>query len=90
MPVTIRIPTPLRKHTAGRDNITVEAETVRAALDALDRLHPGVKDRLLDERGVRRFINVYYREEDIRFLQNLDTPVTEGGELVVVPALAGG
>lgn len=89
MPVTVIIPTPLRRHTAGQASVVVDADTVGAVIDALDALHPGLRGRLCDERGVRRFINIYYRDEDIRFLQSLDTRVTDG-ELVVVPALAGG
>ncbi len=91
MSIRIRIPTPLRRYTAERDIVTVDAPRVREALDALDAAHPGIKARLCDEAGaLRRFVNVYYRDEDVRFLQGLDTPIDDGSELSIVPAIAGG
>jgi molybdopterin synthase sulfur carrier subunit len=91
MTINVRIPGPLRKFTAGKDQVQVQGRTVRAAIDELERAHPGIKERLCDEGGgLRRFINIYYKDEDIRFLKNLDTELEEGGELSVVPAMAGG
>jgi sulfur-carrier protein len=91
MSIRIRIPTPLRRFTDNKDIVDVQAATVRAAIDALEAQHPGIKDRLCDERGaLRRFVNVYYRDEDIRFLDNIDTKLDDGSELSIVPAIAGG
>lgn len=91
MAVTIRIPTPLRRYTDEQDAVEVEASDVRAALDALEAAHPGIKERICDESGaLRRFVNVYYKDEDIRFLDNIDTKVDDGTELSIVPAIAGG
>lgn len=87
---TVRIPTPLRTLTGGADEISAEGATVRAVLDALEAKHPGLKDRLLDDKGVRRFVNIYLGEEDIRFLDGLDTAVKGDDQLSVVPAIAGG
>lgn len=91
MSVRIRIPTPLRRFTADKDVVPVEARKVGEALDALEAAHPGIKPRLCDETGaLRRFVNVYYKDEDIRFLQGLDTALDDGTELSIVPAIAGG
>ncbi len=90
MSLKVRIPTPLRSLTGDRDEVTVEGATVRAALDDLERQCPGIKDRVLDEKGVRRFVNVYVGDEDIRFLDGLSTAVKDGEEIPIVPAIAGG
>lgn len=91
MSIHIRIPTPLRRFTADRDRVEVEAKTVRAAIDALEAAHPGLKARLCDDSGaLRRFVNIYYKDEDIRFLKELDTELEAGSELSIVPAIAGG
>jgi adenylyltransferase/sulfurtransferase len=91
MAITVRIPTPLRKYTDNKENVLVQGATVRAVIDELDKAHPGIKDRLCDEKGaLRRFVNIYYRDEDIRFLDNIDTKLDDGSELTVVPAIAGG
>ena len=87
----VRIPTPLRKLTDGKEEVRAAGATVRAVLEDLDRQHPGVRARLFDDAGsVRKFINVFANEEDIRFLQNLDTPVKDSDEISIVPAIAGG
>lgn len=87
----VRIPTPLRKLTAGKEEVSVAGATVRDILDDLDRQHPGIRARLFDDGGsVKKFINVFANEEDIRFLQGLDTPVTDRDEISIVPAIAGG
>lgn len=91
MAVSIRIPTPLRRFTDDNDLVQVEAKNVRDAVEALESAHPGIKARLCDDNGaLRRFVNVYYGDEDIRFLDNLDTALDDGSELSIVPAIAGG
>lgn len=91
MPNLIRIPTPLRNLTANAAEVSVSASTVGAALDSLESKHKGIKARICDEKGnVRRFVNVFLNDEDIRFLQNLDTPLKDGDHLSIVPAIAGG
>jgi molybdopterin synthase sulfur carrier subunit len=89
--VLVRIPTPLRRLTGGRGEVTAEGRTVQDILDALERQFPGVKERLYDEAGqLRRFVNIYVNDEDIRFAQGLETTVKKGDELSIVPAIAGG
>lgn len=90
MDVTVRIPTPLRSLTGGEEAVKISGATVRDVIDGLERAHPGMKDRLLDDKGVRRFVNIYVGEEDIRFLDGLDTALTSGQEISIVPAIAGG
>ncbi len=91
MAVNVKIPTPLRKFTDGADVVPVEAATIREVLDALEAAHAGIKSKLCDADGnVRRFINVYANDEDIRFAQKLDTPVSDGDEISIIPAIAGG
>lgn len=91
MPITVRIPTPLRALTAGKDAVQAKATTIRELLDTLDRAHAGLKGRLCEPTGeVRRFVNLYVNNEDIRFLKALDTPLKDGDEVSVVPAIAGG
>ena len=89
--VLVRIPTPLRRLTGGRGEVTAEGRTVQEILDALERQFPGVKERLYDEAGqLRRFVNIYVNDEDIRFAQGLETTLKKGDELSIVPAIAGG
>jgi sulfur-carrier protein len=91
MSVRVRIPTQLRPLAGGAGEITVEGETVGDALKALDVAHPGFGERLFDEGGnLRRFVNVFLGEEDIRFLDGLGTPAPAGSVVSVVPAVAGG
>jgi molybdopterin converting factor small subunit len=91
MTITVRIPTQLRQLTGGQGEIPVEATTVGEALRALDGTNPGFGERIFDESGgLRRFVNVFLAEEDVRFLDGLNTPVTEGAVLSIVPAVAGG
>jgi molybdopterin synthase sulfur carrier subunit len=91
MSVSIRIPSVLRTLTAGKDTIQVEAATVDAALGALEAVHPGIKARLCDEQGkLRRFVNVFVGEEDIRFLDGQQTALKAGDLIDIVPAIAGG
>ena len=91
MTVQVRIPTLLRTLTGGEGEVTLEAGTVDSVLKALDAAHPGLADRLFDEAGkLRRFVNVFVADEDVRFLQGLDTPVADGQTMSIVPAVAGG
>jgi MoaD family protein len=76
--------------TGGKDEIEAKGATVREVIEDLDRNYPGIKDRLCDEKGVRRFVNIYQNEEDIRFLDGLETVVKEGDSVSIVPAIAGG
>jgi molybdopterin synthase sulfur carrier subunit len=89
--VKVRIPTPLRKLTNNEELVDIEADTVAEAIQALQSRYPGIKERLLDEKGeVRRFVNVYVNEEDIRFLQNQSTALKNDNEISIIPAIAGG
>jgi sulfur-carrier protein len=91
MSVTVRVPTTLRTLTAGASEVAVDGATVAEALDALESAHPGFKERLLDdEGGLRRFVNVFVADDDVRFLQGLDTPVPDGETVSIIPAVAGG
>jgi molybdopterin synthase sulfur carrier subunit len=91
MPVLVRIPTPLRSLTKGNAEIQDKGETIDSLVSDLDRQYPGLKDRLLDESGeLRRFINIYVNQEDIRFLQAKKTGLKDGDEVSIVPAIAGG
>ena len=74
----------------GKEQVDVEGATVRDVVEALEKKAPGIKERLLDEKGVRRFINLYVGDEDVRFLDGLDTKLTSGTEISIVPAIAGG
>ncbi len=91
MSVTVRIPTQLRPLTGGVSELTVEAANVREAIELADREHPGLKARVLDDGGsLRRFVNMFVADEDIRFLQGLDTDLVAGATLSIIPAVAGG
>jgi len=91
MAVTIRIPTQLRALAGGAGEVSVEAATVSDALKALDAQHAGFAERLFDDKGeLRRFVNVFVADEDIRFLQGIDTALDAGTTVSIVPAVAGG
>jgi len=90
MAITVRIPTPLRSLTGGADEVSAEGATVGAIIDNLESQFPGIKDRLCDDKGVRRFVNIYANDEDIRFLDDLDTALSDGDSVQIVPAIAGG
>ena len=90
METTVRIPTPLRTLTGGSDEVLAAGETVGAVIEDLEAKYPGIRDRLLDAKGVRRFINIYVGEEDIRFLEGLATKLEGAGPISIVPAIAGG
>ena len=91
MAVQVLIPTPLQKFTNDETSVALEAVSVDGLIDALDGRYPGLKARLCDEAGkLRRFLNVYVNSEDIRFLDNQATPLNDGDEVSIVPAVAGG
>jgi molybdopterin converting factor small subunit len=87
---TVRIPTPLRTLTAGKDEVEASGATVAELITNLESQFPGIRDRLLDEKGVRRFINVFVGDEDIRFLDGLKTELKGNEQISIVPAIAGG
>ena len=87
----VRIPTPLRKLTDGKEEVTASGSTVGEVLENLDKAHPGIRARICDDSGaVRKFVNIFANDEDIRFLQNLETPLKDSDEVSIVPAIAGG
>ena len=91
MTTTVRVPTQLRMLTGGVGEIPVDGSTVGEVLKGLDAAHPGFAGRLFDDAGnLRRFVNVFLADEDVRFLSGLETPVTGGQTLSIVPAVAGG
>jgi len=90
MPITIHIPTPMQQHADGQASVQVVGSTVQAALTALGEKYPGLKQRIFENGQVRRFVNIYLNNEDIRYLDNLATPVKDGDELAIIPAVAGG
>ena len=91
MPVTVRIPTPLRGLTNDLDVVASEGGTLAACIDGLESSYPGIKERICDEEGeIRRFVNVYVNGEDVRFLGGLETELSAGAEVSIVPAVAGG
>jgi molybdopterin synthase sulfur carrier subunit len=91
MAAKVRIPTTLRSLTSGASEVEVEGSTVGDVLKALDAAHPGFADRLIDDDGgLRRFVNVFVADDDVRFLQGLDTPVPDGETVAIIPAVAGG
>ena len=91
MAVTVRIPTTLRPLTGGNSQIQVEGSTVAEVLKALDAAHPGIGDRLLDDEGkLRKFVNVFVADDDVRYLEGLNTAVPAGTTMSIIPAVAGG
>lgn len=91
MSIKVRIPTPLQKYTNNQGEVSVDATNIRSLIESLEKNFPGIKERICDETGkVRRFINIYVNEEDIRFLQMDQTPIKDGDEISIIPAIAGG
>ena len=90
MAVTVRIPTPLRKFTGDQADVEVDGGTVGELIDNLEAKHAGIKERIADESGIRRFVNIYVNEEDIRFLDGPATGLKDGDQVTIVPAIAGG
>ena len=91
MAVMVRIPTPLRRLTGNADKVEVEADNLQGVVDALDDTHSGIKERICGEDGqIRHFVNIYVNDEDVRYLDGLNTPTKSGDEISIVPAVAGG
>ena len=91
MSVKVRIPTPLQKLTQDQTEVEVNAKTIQELIERLNQSYPGVKDRICDTSGnIRRFVNIFLNEEDIRFLKKEATPLKDGDEVSIVPAIAGG
>ena len=91
MPVTISIPITYRRLTQQQSEVTARGTNLRELLEDVESQYPGIKSALLDENGqIRRFINIYIREEDVRYLQGLETPVEDNSEIIILPAIAGG
>lgn len=91
MSVSVRIPTILRSYTGGESQVSADGATLADVLDSLESAHPGIKARVVDDGGaLRRFVNVYVAEEDVRFSDGLQTPTPEGAQISIIPAVAGG
>ena len=91
MAVTVRIPTTMRPISGGASTVSVEGANLRDVLTALDAAHPGFKDRLFDAEGaLHKFVNVFVSDDDVRYLEGLDTPVAAGDTVSIIPAVAGG
>lgn len=91
MSINVRIPTILRTYTQDQSQVTAEGATLTEVLDSLETSFPGIKARVIDEQGaLRRFVNIYVAEEDVRFASGLDTPTPDGAQVSIIPAVAGG
>jgi MoaD family protein len=90
MAIEVRIPTILRTYTDGAKSVEAEGNTLAGLIDDLDGSHPGIKERLLDGADLRRFVNIYVNDEDVRFIGGLEAALSDGDQVVVLPAVAGG
>ena len=90
MAIEVRIPTILRTYTGGEKAVTASGDTLATLIDDLEANHPGIKERLLDGAELRRFVNIYVNDEDVRFLGSLEATLKDGDNVVVLPAVAGG
>lgn len=90
MDTIFRIPAPLRTLTGGKNEVVANGATLADAIADLERRHPGIKDRLLDDKGIRRFVNIFVGDEDVRFLAGLQTQLKAGDAISIIPAIAGG
>ena len=90
MAIEVRIPTILRTYTGGEKAVDASGDTLAALIDDLEASHPGIKERLIDGADLRRFVNVYVNDEDVRFTGGLETSLSDGDQVVVLPAVAGG
>lgn len=91
MPITVHVPTPLRKLTANQAQVQVEAATIAELVDGLEQAHAGLREKLVDDGGeIRRYVNIYVNDEDIRFLDGKETALADGDNVSIVPAIAGG
>ena len=90
MPVTVKIPVPLQRLTDGKEEVEGEAGTIISLVNSLDQKYPGLAERISEDGKLRRFVNIYVNEEDVRFMKNEETVVKDGDEISIVPAIAGG
>ena len=90
MAIEVRIPTILRTYTDGAKSVEATGATLSGLIDDLEGNHPGIKERLLDGAELRRFVNIYVNDEDVRFIGGLEAPLSDGDQVVVLPAVAGG
>ena len=91
MSISVRVPTILRPYTQGASEVSVEGSTLSEVLESLDTSYPGIKGRVLDDAGeLRRFVNVYVDDDDVRFAEGLQTTIKDGGQVSIIPAVAGG
>jgi molybdopterin synthase sulfur carrier subunit len=90
MPVRVHIPTPMRQHTDNQAVVESSGTSIKDLLDQLGKKYPGIVSRIFENGQVRRFVNIYLNDEDIRYLDNLQTPVKDGDEVSIIPAVAGG
>jgi len=90
MAIEVRIPTILRTYTGGEKSVEASGDTLSGLIDALEANHPGIKDRLIEGEELRRFVNVYVNDEDVRFTGSLETALSDGDQVVILPAVAGG
>lgn len=91
MSINVRIPTILRTYTQDQSQVAADGATLTEVLDSLESIYPGIKARVIDDNGaLRRFVNIYVAEEDVRFAQGLDTPTPDGAQVSIIPAVAGG
>ena len=90
MPVEVRVPTILRTYTAGEKVVSADGASLHAVVLDLDTRYPGIAGRIVDDSGLKRFVNVYLNDEDVRFLDGLATPVADGDAVTILPAVAGG
>lgn len=90
MAIEVRVPTILRTYTGGEKSVSAEGGTLAALIDDLESNHPGIRERLVDGADLRRFVNVYINDEDVRFIGGLGAPLADGDQVVVLPAVAGG
>jgi molybdopterin synthase sulfur carrier subunit len=90
MAIEVRIPTILRTYTGGEKAVTAEGDSLSALIDDLEANHAGIKDRLIEDGELRRFVNVYINDEDVRFIGGLEAQLSDGDQVVVLPAVAGG
>ena len=90
MAVKVQIPTPMRQHTEGQAVVEASGATVKAVLESLGQTYPGISSRIFENGQVRRFVNIYLNDEDVRFLDNLQTATKDGDVLAIIPAVAGG
>jgi molybdopterin synthase sulfur carrier subunit len=90
MAIRVRIPTPLQKLSNGKAEVECKAQNIKDLIEALEKDYPGMKERLSENGKIRRFINIYINEEDIRFMDKEETPLKDGDTISIVPAIAGG